>query len=59
MTISLLELISNLGDVYVNDAFPLVHIELMPQFMKFQKFLPSFSELQLDLEVNALNKIIS
>ena len=37
----------------------LVHIELIPLFVKFQKFLPSFSGLQLDLEVNALNKITS
>ena len=35
------EHLSDLGDIYVNDAF-LVRIELTPQFMKFQNSYPRF-----------------
>ncbi len=52
------ELISNLGDIYVNDAFSCSH-RAHASIYKIPKFLPSFSGLQLDLEVNALNKITS
>ena len=52
------EMISNLGDIYVNDAFSCSH-RAHASINKIPKFLPSFSGLQLDLEVNALNKIIS
>ena len=52
------ELLSNLGDIYVNDAFSCSH-RAHASINKIPKFLPSFSGLQLDLEVNALNKIIS
>ena len=50
--------LASFGDIYVNDAFSCSHrchasIHCIP------KFLPSFSGLQLDLEVSALNKIIS
>ena len=52
------ELLSNLGDIYVNEAFSCSH-RAHASINKIPKFLPSFSGLQLDLEVNALNKIIS
>jgi len=52
------QLLSNLGDIYVNDAFSCSHRD-HASICKITKFLPSFSGLQLDLEVNALNKITS
>ena len=58
MTISLLNMLSNLGDIYVNDAFSCSH-RAHASIYEIPKFLPSFSGLQLDLEVNALNKITS
>ena len=48
--------LANLGDVYVNDAFSCSH-RSHASIQKISKFLPSFSGLQMDLEVNALNKI--
>ncbi len=50
--------LSSLGDVYVNDAFSCSH-RAHASINEIPKFLPSFSGLQLDLEVNALNKITS
>ena len=50
------ELLSNLGDIYVNDAFSCSH-RAHASIYKVPKFLPSFSGLQLELEVNALNKL--
>ena len=50
--------LSNLGDIYVNDAFSCSH-RAHASIYEIPKFLPSFSGLQLDLEVNALNKITS
>jgi len=52
------ELLSNLGDIYVNDAFSCSH-RTHASIYEIPKFLPSFSGLQLDLEVNALDKITS
>ena len=52
------KLLSSLGDIYVNDAFSCSH-RAHASIYEIPKFLPSFSGLQLDLEVNALNKIIS
>ena len=52
------KLLSSLGDIYVNDAFSCSH-RAHASIHKIPKFLPSFSGLQLDLEVNALNKITS
>ena len=52
------ELLSSLGDIYVNDAFSCSH-RAHASICEIPKFLPSFSGLQLDLEVNALNKITS
>tara|TARA_B100000579_G_scaffold247616_1_gene203435 strand:+ start:414 stop:1592 length:1179 start_codon:yes stop_codon:yes gene_type:complete len=48
--------LSNFGDVYVNDAFSCSH-RAHASIHEIPKFLPSFSGLQLDLEVNALSKI--
>ena len=48
--------ISGLGDMYVNDAFSCSH-RSHASIDQISKFLPSFSGLQLDLEINALNKI--
>ena len=48
--------LASLGDIYVNDAFSCSHRE-HASIHEIQKFLPSFSGLQLDLEINALNKI--
>ncbi len=48
--------LSCLGDIYVNDAFSCSH-RAHASILEIAKFLPSFSGLQLDLEVNALTKI--
>ena len=50
------EHLASLGDIYVNDAFSCSH-RAHASIHRIPKFLPSFSGLQLDLEVNALNKI--
>ena len=52
------EHLSCLGDIYVNDAFSCSH-RAHASIREIPKFLPSFSGLQLDLEVNALTKITS
>ena len=48
--------LASLGDIYVNDAFSCSH-RAHASIQKISKFLPSYSGLQLDLEVAALNKI--
>jgi phosphoglycerate kinase len=50
--------LSNLGDIYVNDAFSCSH-RAHASIDEITKFLPSFSGLQLNLEVDALKKITS
>jgi phosphoglycerate kinase len=50
--------LANLGDIYVNDAFSCSH-RAHTSLCEISKFLPSFSGLQLDLEINALKKITS
>ena len=50
--------LSTLADIYVNDAFSCSH-RAHASIDKITNFLPSFSGLQLDLEVNALKKITS
>ncbi len=50
--------LANLGDLYVNDAFSCSH-RAHASVYKIPKFMPSFSGLQLDLEVDALTKITS
>ena len=47
-----------LADIYVNDAFSCSH-RAHTSIYDITNFLPSFSGLQLDLEVNALKKITS
>ena len=48
--------LSSFGDIYVNDAFSCSH-RSHASIQKISKFLPSFSGLQMDQEVSALNKI--
>ena len=48
--------LASLGDIYVNDAFSCSH-RSHASIHQISKFLPSFSGLQFDLEVNALNMI--
>jgi phosphoglycerate kinase len=50
--------LASLGDIYVNDAFSCSH-RAHASVCKISKFLPSFSGLQLDLEISALKKITS
>jgi len=50
--------LANLADIYVNDAFSCSH-RSHASIDKITNFLPSYSGLQLDLEVNALKKITS
>ena len=47
-----------LGNIYVNDAFSCSH-RAHASIHEITKFLPSFSGLQLNLEVDALKKITS
>ena len=48
--------LASLGDIYVNDAFSCSH-RSHASIQQISKYLPSFSGLQLDLEIAALNKI--
>ncbi len=50
--------LASLGDLYVNDAFSCSH-RSHASIVKISRFLPSFSGLQLDLEIDALTKITS
>ena len=50
------EHLASLGDIYVNDAFSCSH-RAHASIYQISKYLPSYSGLQLDLEVAALNKI--
>ena len=50
--------LASLGDIYVNDAFSCSH-RSHASIQQIPKFLPSFSGLQLELEVYALTKITS
>ena len=50
--------LASLGDLYVNDAFSCSH-RLHASIVEISKFLPSFSGLQLDKEIDALTKITS
>ena len=50
--------LASFGEIYVNDAFSCSH-RSHASIDAISKFLPSYSGLQLDLEVNALNKITS
>jgi phosphoglycerate kinase len=48
--------LSSLADIYVNDAFSCSH-RAHASIHEISNFLPSYSGLQLDLEVSALKKI--
>ncbi len=50
--------LSTFADIYINDAFSCSH-RAHASIHKITNFLPSYSGLQLDLEVNALKKITS
>ena len=50
--------LATLGNIYVNDAFSCSH-RAHASIHEITNFLPSFSGLQLDLEINALKKITS
>jgi len=50
--------LASLADIYVNDAFSCSH-RAHASIHEISNFLPSYSGLQLDLEVNALTKITS
>ncbi len=52
------KLISSLGDIYVNEAFSCSH-RTHSSIHKIPKFLPSYSGLQLNTEINALKKLTS
>ena len=52
------KMLASFGDIYVNDAFSCSH-RLHASIVEISKFLPSFSGLQLDLEIGALTKITS
>ena len=50
--------LASLADIYVNDAFSCSH-RAHASIHEISNFLPSYSGLQLDLEVSALKKITS
>ena len=50
------EHLASLGDIYVNDAFSCSH-RTHASIYQISQYLPSYSGLQLDLELAALNKI--
>jgi len=50
--------LAGLADIYVNDAFSCSH-RAHASIFEITKFLPSYAGLQLNLEINALNKITS
>ena len=50
--------LASLADIYVNDAFSCSH-RAHASIYEISNFLPSYSGLQLDLEVDALTKITS
>ena len=52
------EQLASLADIYVNDAFSCSH-RAHASITEITKFLPSYSGLQLELEVSALKKIKS
>jgi len=50
--------LASLADIYVNDAFSCSH-RAHASIFEITKFLPSYSGLQLNLEIEALSKITS
>ncbi len=52
------KLLSDLGDIYINDAFSCSH-RAHASIDKITKFLPSYCGIQMDIEVSALKKVTS
>ncbi len=50
--------LASLGEIYVNDAFSCSHRD-HASISKITKYIPSYSGIQINTEVNALNKITS
>ena len=50
--------LSNLGEIYVNDAFSCSH-RAHASVDKITKFLPSYCGIQMDTEISALSKVTS
>ncbi len=50
--------LASLGEIYVNDAFSCSHRE-HASVSKITKYIPSYSGIQINTEVSALNKITS
>ena len=50
--------LASLGEIYVNDAFSCSHRN-HASVSKITKYIPSYSGIQINAEVNALNKITS
>ena len=50
--------LASLADIYVNDAFSCSH-RAHASIAEISKFIPSYSGLQLEVEINALKKITS
>ncbi len=50
--------LASLGEIYVNDAFSCSHRE-HASVSKITKYIPSYSGIQINAEVNALNRITS
>ncbi len=50
--------LASLGEIYVNDAFSCSHRD-HASISKITKYIPSYSGIQINAEVNALNKITS
>ncbi len=50
--------LASLGEIYVNDAFSCSHRE-HASVSKITKYIPSYSGIQINTEVDALNKITS
>ena len=52
------EKLASLGEIYVNDAFSCSHRD-HASVSKITKYVPSYSGIQINTELNALNKITS
>ncbi len=50
--------LASLGEIYVNDAFSCSHRD-HASISKITRYIPSYSGIQINTEVNALNKITS
>ena len=50
--------LAGLADIYVNEAFSCCH-RAHASIFEITKFLPSYAGLQLNIEINALNKVTS